>query len=751
MRILLALLLTVAAASAAERVYPQYEGVNLNVYLTVTPTPRDETYGMDVFAVKAVDMQLGDLPATVAEPFLTRCRMIGLPVNAAETTADFIVDAALDPTVLPDKPESYTLIVSGGDAAVTATIRASSIKGIHHGFASLRQLTMGWQGKAITRTVEIRDYPGIPYRFVKRASGYWMEQATFYKLNGCSSQMSRGNDFGTGEAYLKLARAYRDAIREKHLYLHGMVSMGNRYEGSQEAIDAAAAGYVGLFKEGVSHLSIMNDDKMTLADKTARDRFGDYFGTQLAYLDAIEKALRQAGYRQHLGFMPNHYHGHAMPKADAAAYRGKLGDNTALFWAGDYIPGLPAHREHFREVMAQVDVRHFWYYTNWPQVSNPYFAPNFMPTRMHDFGDGEMVELVTISTTTAPNYIPVSFITMADRLWNAEDYNADQALRRATKEVVDPASFDAFYALFQYVASLAPTVNLETASPMYSSELPDVRRALIVQRAERMDALVVACLSTPFGQDEKVRPILEKMVGCKEGDLARLERDEQAFNEGVDARAVVCPRVTKAPTLDGVVDPEEWRGAAVLDGFTDLRGANTAPHQTHGYLMRDDTMLYVAIVCDESEMKDPAIIDPGEPYPVPFLDRHDGFTWWYDCVELFLDPGHDGREVTQLIVNHLAMKEVFRFDSVKYGYYGVENKRHGDLTVTGMANITPKSWLVEIAIPLGELGEPTGDWGLSLSRTRRLTKGSGMKYSTWSPLVWGFQDARSFGTMTFSP
>src|SRR5690348_14109559 len=56
------------------------------------------------------------------------------------------------------------------------------------------------------------------------------------------------------------------------------------------------------------------------------------------------------------------------------------------------------------------------------------------------------------------------------------------------------------------------------------------------------------------------------------------------------------PKLTKAPVIDGVLDPTEWRGAAAVTGFPNLNGELSLPQflQPLWYLAYDDQNLYLA-------------------------------------------------------------------------------------------------------------------------------------------------------------
>jgi len=754
---------------AQDRAHPHYAGLDTNVYLTVTPKPKQERYRNRFIKIATVTISVqneaNDL--RIIEPFRTYCgKELGLTVpddpSAGKPQKHRLLvhvgvkrlseaQVELPPHPHPDQPEGYVLKLQAVGGAAEAAILGNSAKGCQHGLQSLRQLLLKWRGSVIAREAEIVDWPSIPFRFVKRPFAYWLDQSVRYKLNGGS--MGAHPTYGLDlEKFATSMERFADTARERNLYLLGMVGMGNIYKGAEAAIAERVAVFRKMLEIGYTHLAVMNDDRMTLADPEARERFGGYFATQVSYVNRIDEALRKVGYRHRLGYLPNHYYGRDVDKPWAKHAVGKLPRDIALFWCGLRTPGPEVTREHLTHIREQTGVGHLWFYANWPQCGGPYYAGNYGAARNRDFGNGDLVELVTVSTTTYPRAFPTSFITHADLLWNPEGYDPDRALLRATKEVVSPESFPAFYALFRYLESIAPCAAASERSPRYASEDAAERRAILEARCARMDELVAACLKLPEAQDPRAKKVLETMMGRKEGYLERLAREEQQASKGIEHRRIACPLAAQGPTLDGKLDDEAWKEAAVADRFTDLSGKNAAPHQTTVKLLRTQDKLYVAIACQESHLADPEFLRPGFTYPLAIEEKPGGFLWWAESVEVFFDPGRDQRKVYQLMLNPWGLKQCIHFDSLRYGFYGKSNEFNTNWPVEGKADVMAESWSLEFAIPLSAFGdeEPTGTWGFNVARTRRLRAGEGLKYSTWTPLGWGFQDARNFGILTFA-
>ena len=753
----LAMAMGLPARAAPRRVYPQYEGLDTQVYLTVTPTPKRERYGSGFYAIeRAALMAKGPANDARVVPFFVKDtgarHGLAIAVNPAEAVDDYdlLIRARIESLEATDHTEGYALRVFRGDGQVQAELTANTVKGIQHGLQSLRQLMVRWKGPVIVREAELVDWPTLKLRFVKRVGGYWSDNVVRWKMNGTTVPVHP--KWGTQpEVMKKFMDNVAEQARRRNVYLLAMVGMGNLYEGRDEAMQGRADWYVALYRAGVTHLAVMNDDRMTLADPLARQRFGTYYGAQVETVNRISKALRAAGYRERLGYMPNHYYGDHVNDQWIQAGKGKLPEQTALFWAGTGTPGPEVTRKHLETVRKQSGLKHVWFYANWPQCAGPAVSDSYGAARRRDFGRGELTELVTVSTTTYPRSFPTSFITVCDLLWNPEAYDPDRALRRATKEVVDPQSFPAFYRLFKYIDTIAPLPKKASNTPMYLADDPKQRRAIIASRSAMLDKLVADCLGTPAAEPPRAKQVLEKMVNTQERFMKRLVAEEARDQNPPVPRRIVCPKVDKAPVLDGDLDDPVWEKAALADKFTDIRATKPAPHQTTVRLLRHKDKLYFAVRCEETHLKDKEFLQIDFDYPLTINAEPGGYLWWAESIELFLDPGRDRRRVFQTMLNPWGLKQCFTYDTVKYGYHNIENQLNVNYPVFGKTHILKDAWVLEFAIPVSAF-EPEGldgEWGFNVARTRRIRAGDGMKYSSWTPLGWGFQDASSFGIMTF--
>ncbi len=186
------------------------------------------------------------------------------------------------------------------------------------------------------------------------------------------------------------------------------------------------------------------------------------------------------------------------------------------------------------------------------------------------------------------------------------------------------------------------------------------------------------------------------------------------------------PRVASPPTLDGIVDPGEWAGAALVTPF--YKNLDTAPYSpdTRGYVVWDEANLYVGIVADEPNTADILAAYTTPDHMDIFKDDRSGF---------YLDPtgfaafamGHEIWQVqsnltpTGLIDGLLRTQPVSMALSPQYNIPGLAAAVNRD-----DANL---KWSMEFKIPLAGVGCPeTGmvvpmptegsEWRMLLTRKR---------------------------------
>jgi hypothetical protein len=217
-------------------------------------------------------------------------------------------------------------------------------------------------------------------------------------------------------------------------------------------------------------------------------------------------------------------------------------------------------------------------------------------------------------------------------------------------------------------------------------------------------------------------------------------------------KRIVVPKRQGTLTLDGELREPVWQQAAVIPAFVKNDGSGREREATVVRLWYDDTALYLAWTCTDSDVQ------------ATFTARDSKF-WEEEVVEFFITP-KDLTRYFELQWNPLGGV----FDAIitnDLDARGVSKKFSGDwtYTATGMksavklkgtaANSEDKDelWQVEVVIPFADLGQPApkvGDvWRANFYRFNR-AKDKPVEQVAWSPtLLPGFHQPSRFGFLEF--
>lgn len=240
-------------------------------------------------------------------------------------------------------------------------------------------------------------------------------------------------------------------------------------------------------------------------------------------------------------------------------------------------------------------------------------------------------------------------------------------------------------------------------------------------------------------------------------DCEFIERPTAAASADAErpSRRVIIPKLDEAPVVDGDLSDGVWKKAAVLEGFQRPRAAAIqramarsvrgdaseflaeeltppANQTTRGWVYYTATHLCLAFDMSEPELKslriNAAVKDPG---------ARDSAVWQDDDLELFLSPANDGRTFYQFGFNAAGVIYDGRGEIARTG--GLKTDRAWNAEVRAASGRTPKSWTLEIMIPLSAMveGDPTGmAWSFNAQRQRCAGEG---KYGTL--VMWSLVDA----------
>src|SRR5712671_308128 len=184
------------------------------------------------------------------------------------------------------------------------------------------------------------------------------------------------------------------------------------------------------------------------------------------------------------------------------------------------------------------------------------------------------------------------------------------------------------------------------------------------------------------------------------------------------AQPVRMPRFDKIPVIDGKLDDEIWKQAAVLKDFHQVQpGDNIAPSKpTEVFLGYDSKFLYVAFHCYDEPDKVRANI----PKRDNIFDD--------DYVGILFDTFHDHRKAYAFDFNPLGVQA----DGVWTD--GQNEDFNPDIVMESKGMVTADGWTVEVAIPFKSLRYVAGKdklWGVHFwRRIKRFNN----ELDMWMPL-----------------
>ena len=191
-------------------------------------------------------------------------------------------------------------------------------------------------------------------------------------------------------------------------------------------------------------------------------------------------------------------------------------------------------------------------------------------------------------------------------------------------------------------------------------------------------------------------------------------------------------KTSAPPTIDGKLSDPVWKKSPEFM-FVHTIGVSGTPRQyTKGWVLYDDTNLYVAIKCQETEIE---LLKKNQT-------ERDSAVWTDDYIEVFIDSDMDRKTFYQIVANPIGTL----FDQNTKGDEG--KKWNGDIKVK--THIGEDFWTVEMSIGLKSIGLDKGKHNIGFNMNRyRMTKPSGGYQDTcWSPLrSWKSATPQMFGTL----
>ena len=215
----------------------------------------------------------------------------------------------------------------------------------------------------------------------------------------------------------------------------------------------------------------------------------------------------------------------------------------------------------------------------------------------------------------------------------------------------------------------------------------------------------------------QAQPSTTEAVGRAENKKQNSDANTKLIIPTEKANPVKVPKITAAPVIDGKLDDDIWKTAAVFKDFYQTSpGVNIAPSKpTETYLTYDEKNLYIAFKCWDEPDKIRATV----------AKRDDVFG--EDNVRVWLDTYNDRRRAYVLGWNPLGIQQDGIYTEGRGADFSV------DIVMESKGIITDWGWSVEVKIPFKSLRYTAGKgkfWGFNAARNiARLND----EFDSWMP------------------
>ncbi|HYY93573.1 MAG TPA: DUF5916 domain-containing protein [Pyrinomonadaceae bacterium] len=239
-------------------------------------------------------------------------------------------------------------------------------------------------------------------------------------------------------------------------------------------------------------------------------------------------------------------------------------------------------------------------------------------------------------------------------------------------------------------------------------------------RPSRAPGLRLFCaLALFFLAAQSARAQAQPIQGGQGQTASELSANSSARLPPEKSRPVRVPRFEKPPVIDGVLDEEVWKTAAVLKDFYQTNpGDNTRPsYPTETLLGYDSRTLYIGFRCFDDPAKVRATIA-----------KRDGVLFTDDTVRILLDTFNDKRRAYVLVFNPLGIQQ----DGVRSE--GADVDFSVDIVMESKGTLTREGYTVEVAVPFKSLRYEAGRgklWGVQVFR--RIERLNG-EQDSWMPI-----------------
>ena len=257
----------------------------------------------------------------------------------------------------------------------------------------------------------------------------------------------------------------------------------------------------------------------------------------------------------------------------------------------------------------------------------------------------------------------------------------------------------------------------------------------------------------PVDKDNRVQAVQLTITGSKAGKGGK-KKGKAANRQAKRPRKLIVYRAPEAPTIDGKLAEAGWRQARPTKALGTPDGRSLGPrHLTQFRAMWDDSFLYIAASCRDDDI---------------YNDKtgRDATLWEQDVVEVYLDPGKDGKDYIEIQVSPAEQL----FDAVfathrnpkwqeaakALDIKGMVAKVDVDGTLNNRSNAEDdRRWTVEMKIPWNELPGVTGPpadgavWSANFYRIDVKNPKRAGFMGAWSPAGGDFHNTKGFGSFIF--
>lgn len=179
-----------------------------------------------------------------------------------------------------------------------------------------------------------------------------------------------------------------------------------------------------------------------------------------------------------------------------------------------------------------------------------------------------------------------------------------------------------------------------------------------------------------------------------------------AFSVHAKKQSYSIPRIEKAPSIDAVIDFDEWQKAHIVDLAFETSPAENTPAsvKTTAYMMEDGEFIYFAFKAE----------DPNPENILAFLRDRDSI-FQDDFVGVVVDTFNDERKGFEFFVNALGAQGDLTVDDTRN-----REDSSWDAVWESLGQVTKDGYVVEMAIPYRALRYPSGvdkqTWGIRFLR-----------------------------------